>query len=756
MSTAAKRPQLSVDELRRLKWLLGGWLALVSLWTVFFLDVEALALVGVAGVVIVATMAWPQLPARVPRFLWRLAVPAIIAGVAFDFYSTPETLPVLIRLAILLVLYRAISYRKKREDLQLIVLTLFLIVVAGVLTVSLGFAVLLLLFTASALGFLFIITLVDISEPPGVAPVASEGGVPAWARLRWGSLFRRVRQVTDWRLLAFATVLFAGVVGISALLFMIIPRFEIATGFFLDRYITRKSRTGFTEQVRFGDVTELVRDESIAMRVDLTDAGSLRELPFWRVVILDEYAPQGFRLSAGLKAELLRSQRTFQYTRGRSGGIGPNAVGGNWTFYIEPGVSRFLPMPGSFLSLRLRDPAPVQVHPQMRLVALRSEPMTMTAFQIDGVELRAAIPDGRFAQQLENARENREGLEEGRRYNPLLSLRGPAGRENEEALARMVAEIRGGNAAMPAMEFADRATQWLRDRHAYALSASIPRGEKDDIVKWLESNEPAFCEYFAAGLAVLCRSAGYPARVIAGFRGGALNAYENYIMVKNADAHAWVEVFDGAGNWVRMDPTPGGAATGRQGAQETAQQLQDSSWSARFDSLRVIWYRRIVNFDSRQQAEMVEAVRSFTSDRGQALRGQLEEWARSLKAWLTAPWDLARIGRWSLTISVLAAGLAGVLRLAQFFSEAWQAWRRPGEFDPVRREAGRWLQRLMPHGALGAERETPGELSGDQALAMAAAIAELQRLRFGHRGTWPEQPRSVFKRARQAQRMARG
>ncbi len=45
MSTASPQHPLKLDELRRLKWLLGGLLALVSLWTVFFLDVEALSLV---------------------------------------------------------------------------------------------------------------------------------------------------------------------------------------------------------------------------------------------------------------------------------------------------------------------------------------------------------------------------------------------------------------------------------------------------------------------------------------------------------------------------------------------------------------------------------------------------------------------------------------------------------------------------------------------------------------------------------------
>lgn len=128
MSTAAKPRQLNLDELRRLKWLLGGVLSLVSLWTVFFLDVEAVGLVGVAGAAILAVLLWPQLPGRVPPLLWKLAVPAIIVALAADFYFSPDTLPVLIRLAILLVLYRAVSYRRKREDLQLIVLSIFLIV----------------------------------------------------------------------------------------------------------------------------------------------------------------------------------------------------------------------------------------------------------------------------------------------------------------------------------------------------------------------------------------------------------------------------------------------------------------------------------------------------------------------------------------------------------------------------------------------------------------------------------------------------
>ncbi|SDS39412.1 DUF3488 and transglutaminase-like domain-containing protein [Opitutus sp. GAS368] len=749
MSTAVKPRQLNLDELRRLKWLLGGAMALVSLWTVFFLDVEALSLVSVAGAAMLAALVWPQLPGRVPPLVWKLAVPAIIVAMAADFYFSPDTLPVLIRLAILLVLYRTVSYRRKREDLQLIVLGMFLVVVAGVLTVSLGFAFLLLLFTACALGFLFVINLIDASETGGPRTPEAE---TAWTRLGWARFFTRLRAVADWRLLTFAAVLFAAVVAMSGLLFLIIPRFELATGFFLDRYITRKSRTGFTDTVKFGDVSELIRDESVAMRVDLTDTTGLREAPYWRLVVLDEYTPEGFRISAGLKGELIRGQRVTQQLRGRQMGREIVSVGGVWTFYIEPGVSRFLPLPGSFGALRMRDVSPLQASAGHRVVALRTEPMTMTAFQLDAVELTPVLGDARFPQLLKAAQENPPPASDQFRYDPRVNLRGPAGVANEAVLRRVVGEITGG-AALSAAEFTARAIAWLQARHAYALAAKMPKGPGDDIVRWLDSNEPGFCEYFAASLTVLARAAGHPARVVAGFHGGVLNGFENYYMVRNSDAHAWAEVYDGKAAWVRADPTPGAVATAAQTAAQAARQEQDSSWSARVDSLRVLWYRRIVNFDSRAQVQMLDQVKTFTTDSGTALRARFDEFSKQLKTWLLQPWDAARFGR---TVGlVLGAGALGwgLWRLGRWLWERWQLWRRPQSFDPVRLAAGRQLARLRE---LSGEQVTEdgGQRAKDGGTLITAVVADLRRLRYGRRETWPE-PHGVFKRARQARRAVR-
>ena len=149
-----RRQRLSPDELHLLRWFLGGALSLLSIVTIFYLDIgsEWMAALVAAGVLV--ALVKPTLPARVPRWVHRFAFPVIVAFFAVDLWYSGELLPATVRLDLLLLLYRGVSYRARRDDLQIVVLGLFLIVVAGVLTVSLLFAVQILVFTACALAFL--------------------------------------------------------------------------------------------------------------------------------------------------------------------------------------------------------------------------------------------------------------------------------------------------------------------------------------------------------------------------------------------------------------------------------------------------------------------------------------------------------------------------------------------------------------------------------------------------------------------------
>jgi transglutaminase-like putative cysteine protease len=64
-----------------------------------------------------------------------------------------------------------------------------------------------------------------------------------------------------------------------------------------------------------------------------------------------------------------------------------------------------------------------------------------------------------------------------------------------------------------------------------------------------------FCEHFASSFVFLMRAAGIPARVVTGYQGGELNPIDGYLVVRQADAHAWAEVWVAGKGWQRVDPT---------------------------------------------------------------------------------------------------------------------------------------------------------------------------------------------------------
>jgi transglutaminase-like putative cysteine protease len=691
---------------------------LLSIATVFYLDIDSGVMAGIASAGVLVALARPALPARVPVWAHRLAFPAIVLFFAVDLWITGQLLPSVVRLDLLLLLYRGMSHRARRDDLQIIVLGLFLIVVAGVLTVSLLFAAQILVFTACALGLLMVLTIAGSTEG-GLAPnLAVRGVAPLWApHADWARLFRRLREISDWRLIASASALFLGVIALSGLLFLLIPRFQLENSLFLERFVTKKAMTGFNDTIKFGDITEITQDDGIAFDVDVSDPSQAPAAPYWRMVVLDEYRDGGFMLSPAMRGRdvLGRERTTANIPTGGQGVLGAPT----WTFYLESGVSRYLPVLGRFDVLRFREAQNFRYSEILMLVALRDEPATMTAYRVEGMAPDStALTDTTFARRWKNRAVPTGGL-------PLqLGLKLSA--DDKAALARITAAA-VPDAGADAGAFAAKASDYLRSQHGYSLAPRIPAGPGDPLVRWMASREPGHCELFAGALVLMARSAGFPARIVTGFKGGTWNAYSGNYTIRNSDAHAWTEIWDDRRkSWLREDPL---AAAARANASEAKGDaalagMTDRSWSARINSIRVFWYRRIVNFDQQSQADTLKAVKNATDNSGKWLRSAITGAAHRVKAWILGPWDGARIAK----IAGAAAAVAGC---------AWMLvtgrWRLPAlgrrrKIDPVRREAGRWLVRL----------------DGPPAL-----VADLQRLRYGPAPTWPRPP-DVFRKARQA------
>jgi transglutaminase-like putative cysteine protease len=79
---------------------------------------------------------------------------------------------------------------------------------------------------------------------------------------------------------------------------------------------------------------------------------------------------------------------------------------------------------------------------------------------------------------------------------------------------------------------------------------------KDPVDYFIFDLKQDFCEYFASAMVVMLREVGIPARLVEGFTTGSYDNATNAFVVKEQDAHAWVEAYFPQHGWIEFEPTP--------------------------------------------------------------------------------------------------------------------------------------------------------------------------------------------------------
>jgi hypothetical protein len=95
----------------------------------------------------------------------------------------------------------------------------------------------------------------------------------------------------------------------------------------------------------------------------------------------------------------------------------------------------------------------------------------------------------------------------------------------------------------------------LRDLR-YELRVPPPPADRDGVDFFLFDSGVGYCDYFATAMAVLLRSAGVPARVASGYAVGEQDTVTGAWLVRDLNAHSWVEVFFPRYGWVEFEPSP--------------------------------------------------------------------------------------------------------------------------------------------------------------------------------------------------------
>ncbi len=148
--------------------------------------------------------------------------------------------------------------------------------------------------------------------------------------------------------------------------------------------------------------------------------------------------------------------------------------------------------------------------------------------------------------------------------------------------------IRDDQAALRVIE------RHLRSQYTYTLEAQpVPPGE--DATKWfLFERRAGHCEYYASALALMSRSIGVPARVLTGYIVSDYNAMTGQYVVRESNAHAWIEAEIAPGHWRIFDGTPPAVF-------HSIHEPDPSLWRSvvkAYESIEFLWVRSVVGYDS--------------------------------------------------------------------------------------------------------------------------------------------------------------
>ncbi len=137
---------------------------------------------------------------------------------------------------------------------------------------------------------------------------------------------------------------------------------------------------------------------------------------------------------------------------------------------------------------------------------------------------------------------------------------------------------------------------------------------------FLFSTKTGYCEHYASAAALVLRAAGIPARLVVGYMGGQQNPYEDYILVRQLDAHAWLEYWTPEQGWLRYDPTAQVAPERVESGSEASLRQRNeynTGWRGLInfnafsqlrlwaDSLNYKWSRWFSDYNQREQRSLI-------------------------------------------------------------------------------------------------------------------------------------------------------
>lgn len=344
----------------------------------------------------------------------------------------------------------------------------------------------------------------------------------------------------------------------SVILFFGLPRTPNPIFSFFGSTLT--ARTGFSETVKLGNVSDIQEDESVIFRVS-TERLNEDEL-YFRGITLNYYDNnewiyvKGFDDSKNIEIRGKLVEQTIYL----------EPYGGNYLFGLDKPIAiySFLRYEREGLNFKTRD-----------IISNRIR-----------YDLKSVVSDVIYEKNIDRK----------------IYLQLPQNLSNK--FYEFVKKFDGENK----LEVIEKAQNYfLSGEFKYNLK-NLPVSEnpiEDFLFKTKEGN----CEYFATSLTLILRALQIPSRVVAGYKGGIYNEIGKYYIVKQSDAHLWVEAYIDDIGWIRFDPTP---SSEREAALLSSRRI--SKFRIFLDTINYYYNTFVINYDLEKQVALLNKIRDIRVD----------------------------------------------------------------------------------------------------------------------------------------------
>lgn len=643
---------------------LTSFMAILGLW--------AFGLSGTAGPLFLVVIAFAYAAGlflsfkktfQPPSAVWNIIAALVFALFLADYLAfSRDFITAASRLLAVLLGLKLFDLKKNRDHLLSYALVFFQMLAAAASTVSIAFFALLALYVMASIWAMIIFSVSRDMEAARKAPAVSN---------------------------LFGMRFFTVVAAISALslvmtlaLFFSIPRMGV--GIFERKALNTVKTAGFSDTVDLGALGPVKGDSTIVMRAEFPGGRPARTV-YFKGATLEDY--DGRSWSADQERSFIKRAGTEGFVIGPGQGRTTQIAVlleplDTEVLFTAPNVYR---IEGSFPSIWVE---------RTGVIRLPSVPFSRIEYRI-WTDLSRVNSDEPAPKSPVNDR-YLDSSPEGQRIRELA------------------ADIAKGESAL---EKARSIEEHLKTNYKYTLSPRN-KGGSGPLEDFLFFSKEGYCEQFATSMVMLLRAAGIPSRLVTGFLEGEWNELGNYFIVRQQDAHSWVEAYIEGTGWVRFDPTPSAPAP----------PYRPSVIWLYLDLVKLKWNRHIIQFSFRDQMRMALSAERRTA-------GLIEE----IKKVVRAP----DMGKSAPIAALLAAVIITVFLLRRRSITKKTRSRGPDfYFDMLKALSARGIVRRLD--------ETPLEFAQRVKDQRVTDITEaFQKERYGHEKTHGAELEKILKAVRE-------